>query len=213
MINLEGPGGIQFRDVRYGDEEAILEICRDWRADGQRFTLARAHQAVHKYVLDMELEPGAHPCTADSTYREALISFAADGSPECLCVYVVRGASDPKNFPLPVHSLRTEVFSIAAAHRTPARARELLAVLMRSAFEVTGVEVLAHQLLDTATMRDHLTDREYSTEPVQRETPKGVRIDAAFTRADHEARMARVPTERDARQVFEISRDPTTRGA
>jgi len=209
MIELEGPVGLTFRDVRYGDEDAVFELCQAWTADGKRFTRERARQAVHKYVRDMEIEPGDHPATADSRYREALIAFGPTGEPLALIVYVVRGANDPKNWPLAICTLTTEVFAINPASRSPAVARALLATLMRSAFEDTGADVLTHELLDTPEMRDHLADRAYSDPVLERETPRGTRIAAAFTRADHLARMASRPAESAARHVFTQSQPPT----
>lgn len=198
---LQGPGDIQFRDVRFGDEDDIFTLCRGWTHDGRRFSRRSAENAVQKYVNDMEVQPGDHPCNGDSLYREALIAHLPNGDPLALIVYVVRGANDPKNWPLAVHTLRTEAFAINPAYRDQGRMDGLLNTLIRSAFEDTGVDALVHDLVDTPQMRSHLQDRAYQS-PRERETAKGTRIEVAFTRAQHQARMAANPSEARQRHVF-----------
>ena len=98
-MRLQGPGDIDFREVRYGDEPAVAEILSDWE-HGSYGNRINAANAVDKWVNDMRVQPGAHPAGADDTYREALIAFMPNGDPLALVVYVVRGANDPKNYPL-----------------------------------------------------------------------------------------------------------------
>lgn len=202
---LQGPGDIQFRDVRYGDEEAVMTICSDWDGDGKRMRMRRAEEAVHGYVHAMTARPGDHPVLPDSRYREALISFMPNGDPLALVVYDVRGGNDPKNWPLAVATLKTQVFSIAPAYRSGGRMAELLNVLMRSAFEDTGVDVLTHTLRDSPAVRSHIQDRGYEA-PAEKEIEKGAlretRIEVAFTKAQHQARMAANPSEARQRHVF-----------
>lgn len=196
---LRGPT-FEFRDVRYGDEDAVAAILADWSHGlyGKRLDTAAY---VRKLVNDMTVQPGEHPATPDSIYREALVSFMPNGDPLALCVYVVRGGNDPKNWPLAITALYTEVFAIAPSYRDQGRMDELLNTLMRSAFEDTGADVLIHDLVDTPQMRAHEADRAYS-DPVERDTSKGRRIRVTFTRADHEARMLANPAEAQMRHEF-----------
>lgn len=200
MIELIGPGGT-FRDVRYGDEAAVLEILSDWQYGGKSVRAVDAANMTHKWVHDMTVQPGDHPATSDSTYREALIAFMPTGEPLALCVYVVRGGNDPKNWPLAVTALYTEVFAVAPAYRDQGRMDALLNTLIRSAFEDTGADVLIHDLVDTPQMRSHQTDRSYQ-QAEERDTAKGRRIRVAFTRADHQTRMAANPAEARMRHEF-----------
>jgi len=201
MIQLDGPGDIRFRDVRIGDEDAVFTICQNARIDSRPFTRRGAENMTHKWANDMAVQPGDHPCNADSLYREALIAHLPNDDPLALIVYVVRGANDPKNWPLAIHVLYTELFIIAPNYRASGRMDGLLNTLIRSAFEVTGVDVLVHDLVDTPQMRAHQQDRAY-TNARERVTPKGARIAVTFTKAEHEARMARVPAEANARMAF-----------
>lgn len=200
-MRLQGPGDIEFREVRYGDEAAVAEILADWE-HGTYGARLDPSKAVHKWVNDMRVEPGQHPCPPDYSFRQALIAYSSSGEPMALVVYVVRGANDPKNFPLPVCALYTECFAIAPNFRDQGRMDAILNTLIRSAFEDTGADVLIHDLVDTAPMRSHQADRAYSA-PVERDTSKGRRIRVQFTKAEHEARMAANPAESTMRHVFE----------
>lgn len=200
-MRLQGPGDIEFREVRYGDEAAVAAILADWSHGfyGARLDPAKA---VHKWVNDMRVEPGQHPCPAGYSFRQALIAFMPNGDPLSLVVYVVRGANDPKNWPLPVCTLTTECFAIAPTYREQGRMDAILNTLIRSAFEDTGADVLIHDLVDTPQMRSHQFDRSYK-QADERDTRKGRRIRVNFTKADHEERMAANPAEARMRHVFE----------
>lgn len=201
-MRLDVGGGIEFRDVRYGDEDAVYEICSDWTVDGKRFTRSRAERAVQKYVNDMLVEPGEHPATADSRYREALIAFTPSGEPLALIAYVVRGGNDPKNWPVPACILTTEFFVIAPAQRGAGYMDRLLNALMRSAFEHTGVDALAHDLVDSPEMRSHDADRGYSNK-----AQNGRHDRVSWTKEEQTARLAANPSEASTRIALNMERN------
>lgn len=208
-MRLQGPGDIDFREVRYGDEASVGAILADW-SHGFYGTRLDPDRAVHKWVNDMRVQPGRHPAGPDDTFRQALIAHMPNGDPLALCVYVVRGANDPKNWPLPVCTLTTECFAIAPKYRDQNRMDAILNTLIRSAFENTEADVLIHELVDTPQMRSHQTDRDYK-QAEEKDTRKGRRISVSFTKADHEERLAAKPEERRMRHVFEPPSDPDTR--
>lgn len=203
-MRLEGPT-ITFREVAYGDESAVLDICRDWTHDGKRFTLSRAEQAVHKYVLDMT-HPREHPAIPDSQYTETLIAFTSDNDPLALISYTVRGDNDPKNWPLPMTILYTKFFIIAPKFRGKGLMKPIMNTLFRSAFEDTGADLMIHELVDSPEMQTHSADR-YSDTKDKVDQRGETRIKVAFSKAEHEARMLANPEELSMRHIFTVEPD------
>jgi len=197
-VILTGDAG-SWRDVRYGDEADVLTIFGGWDADRKRMTARRAVEGVHKWVNDMTVQPTEVPATPDSHYRAAMIAHeAGTGDPVALVAWVIRGANNPKNWPISATICFVELFSVAPNKRANGVGSRLMNLLTVSLWRDTQPDLIVYQYLpEVAEMQARREARTWqSVRTVQ--TLKGERVEVVGNKADHDARMLAAPGDNEA---------------
>lgn len=196
MIEVVTPS-VTWRDVRYGDENAIQTILSDWRHDtntdrpDKPFDARRAAHTVDKLVKDMHTQPGDHPILPDSVYREGFICFhPTDGDPLAMYQIVCRGGNNRKNPRAPLSCLTIEIIAIAKKYRrTPENWKE---TLFPETLKV-GHEFYQPDIICGESASDEINTRAESrgwSKERERDKPnRGTRTEFALTRAEAAALM------------------------
>lgn len=192
-IELTTPSTV-WRALTMADLDALVTIFSDWRHDDKPHNRGGIEKQLEKWVFDMEVEPSDHPILPDSTYREALICFEG-ADPLAIIVFLVRGANDPKNWPLALSILTMEIFAIAPQFRRQSgRMNSLLSELLHSSFNNTRPDVViglsADPAIDAWLVRSALEDRREDTKRRGQ-----VRQSFVMSRQNYLDRMAQFPAD------------------
>jgi hypothetical protein len=199
-MRYEGPV-LTMRTLEPDDEAFILELFADWTYDGKRFTAARAEKAMGKWLNDMAVQPAERPCTSTSLFREAIVIEDASG-PIGLYVRVVRGSEVNGNKSSLNESELETLVLLPGKRNQGIVGAEFATIGTRFTFEIMGVDVMIlPEIADTAETRAITSNRGFTDGPTKN-TPRGLRNSASFSRADWEARVAGNPDEANARFVF-----------